>query len=114
VPRVCLGLLGAAEALGYGPFPEIRSSFYLEKLDRTVLINMGLSPEGAEYRPDVYVRVPVFSESIFRAAVIRDGVPVADILQAWLDVSSYPAHDETQAEEIRRRALMPIFTETPT
>jgi len=52
--------------------------FYLESLDRDVLRRMGLSPEGAEQRPDVYVRVPAFRESIFRAAVVRDGVPVAE------------------------------------
>jgi hypothetical protein len=112
-PRACLGLLGAAEALGFGPFPEIRPHLYLEKLDRAALVRMGLSPQGAEYRPDVYVRVPVFRESIFRAAVIRNDLPVADILQVWLDVSSPPTRDEAMAEEIRRRALAPIFTETP-
>jgi len=111
-PRACLALLGAAEALGYGPFPEFRPYFYLEMLDRAALVNIGLSPLGAEYRPDVFVRVPAFRESIFRAAVIRNEMPVADVLQVWLDVSSYPAGGEAQAEEIRQRALMPIFTET--
>ena len=111
-PRACLGLLGAAEALGFEPFPKIRPNFYLEKLDRAALVSMRLSPQGAAYGPDVNVRVPIFRESIFRAAVIRDGLPVADILQVWLDVSSCPACGEAQAEEIRRRALMPIFAET--
>jgi hypothetical protein len=72
---------------------------------------MGLSPEGAEQRPDVYVQVPTHRESVFRAAVIHDGVPVADILQVWLDVSSHPARGEAQAEEIRHRVLAPIFEE---
>ena len=87
--------------------------FYLEILDREVLSRMGLSPEGAEQRPDVYVRIPAFRESVFRAAVVRDGVPVADILQVWLDVSSHPARGEAQAEEIRHRVLAPIFEEKP-
>jgi hypothetical protein len=112
-PLACLGLSGAAEALGFGPFPEVRPTFYLKQLDREALVSLGLSAQGAEYRPDVIVRVPVFRESIFRAAVIRDGVPVADILQVWLDISSSPACSEAQAEEIRHRALTPIFTETP-
>jgi hypothetical protein len=72
---------------------------------------MGLSPEGAEQKPDVYVRVPVFRESVFRAAVIRDGAPVADILQVWLDVGSHPARGQEQAEEIRHRVLAPIIEE---
>jgi hypothetical protein len=72
---------------------------------------MGLSPEGAEHRADVYVRVPAFRESVFRASVVRDGVPVADILQVWLDVGAHPARGEEQAEEIRHRVLAPIFAE---
>jgi hypothetical protein len=71
----------------------------------------GLSPDGAEYRPDVYVRVPVFRESVLRAAVIRDGVPVADILQVWLDVSSHPARGEAMVDEICGRVLAQIFAE---
>ena len=74
---------------------------------------MGLSPEGAEQSPDVYVRVPAFRESVFRAAVVRDGVPVADILQVWLDVRSHPARGEAQAKEIRHRVLAPIFEDKP-
>jgi len=110
-PRACLGLFAAAESLGFGFVHGVPPYFYLENLDRDVLKRMGLSPEGAELRPDVYVRVPAFRESVFRAAVVRDGVPVADILQVWLDVASHPARGEAQAEEIRRRVLAPIFEE---
>jgi hypothetical protein len=81
------------------------------ELARDVSNRMGLSPEGAEQKPDVYVRVPAFRESVFRAAVVRDGVPVADILQVWLDVGSHPARGEAQSEEIRHRALARIFEE---
>ena len=112
-PRACLGLFAAAESLGFGFVHGVPPYFYLESLDREVLSRMGLSPEGAEQRPDVYVRIPAFRESVFRAAVVRDGVPVADILQVWLDVSSHPARGEAQAEEIRHRVLAPIFEEKP-
>jgi hypothetical protein len=112
-PRACLGLFAAAESLGFGFVRGVPPYFYLENLDRDVLSRLGLSPEGAEHKPDVYVRVPIFRESVFRAAVVRDGVPVADILQVWLDVSSHPARGEAQANEIRRRALAPIFEEKP-
>lgn len=110
-PRACLGLFAAAELLGCGFVHGVPPFFYLESLDRGVLTRMELSPEGAERRPDVYVRVPVFRESVFRAAVVRDSVPVADLLQVWLDVSSHPARGEEQADEIRRRVLAPIFEE---
>jgi hypothetical protein len=112
-PRACLGLFAAAESLGFGFVHGVPPYFYLESLDRDVLGRMGLSPEGAEQRPDVYARIPAFRESVFRAAVVRDGVPVADILQVWVDVSSHPARGEAQADEIRRRALARIFEEKP-
>jgi len=107
--RACLGLFAAADSLGFGFVHGAPQCFYLESLDRDVLKRMGLSPEGAEQRPEVYVRVPAFRESVFRAAVVRDGVPVADILQVWLDVGSHPARGEEQAEEIRHRVLAPIL-----
>ncbi len=110
-PRICLGLFGAAESLGFGFVHGVPQHFYLEGLDRNVLQRMGLSPEGGEQRPDVYVRVPSFRESVFRAAIIRDGVPVTDILQVWLDVGSHPTRGEEQAEEIHHRVLAPIFEE---
>jgi hypothetical protein len=110
-PRACLGLFAAAESLGFGFVHGVPQYFYLESLDRDILKRMGLSPEGAEHRADVYVRVPAFRESVFRASVFRDGVPVADILQVWLDVGSHPARGEEQAEEIRHRVLAPIFDE---
>ena len=65
--------------------------------------------EGAEHAPDVFVRMPISRESVFRGAVVREGVPVADILQIYLDVSAHPARGEAQAEDIRRRALNSVF-----
>ena len=110
-PRACLGLFAAAESFGLGFVHGVPPCFYIEKLDRAVLGRIGLSPEGAEHRPDVYVRVPASRESVFRAAVERDGVLVSDILQVWLDVSSHPVRGEAQADEIRRHALASIFEE---
>lgn len=110
-PRACLGLFAAAASLGLGFVHGVPQYFYLESLDRHILQQMGLSPEGAEQKPDVYVRVPAFRESVFRGAIVRDDVPVSDILQVWLDVSSHPARGEEQAEEIRRRVLAPIHEE---
>ena len=108
-PRACLGMFGAAESLGFGFVHGAPQYFYLESLDQDVIKRMGLSAEGAEHRADVHVRVPATRESVFRGAVIHEGVPVSDILQVWLDVSSHPARGEEQAEQIRRRALVPIL-----
>ena len=49
------------------------------------------------------VHRPGFPESVFRGCVERDGVPVADALQCWLDVSFHAARGEEQAKEIAAR-----------
>jgi hypothetical protein len=111
VPRICLGLFAAAEQLGLGFVHGAPQNFYLERLNRDVFAELGLSPEQAERNPDVFVRVPAFRESLFRGAVLRDGIPVADILQVWLDVANHPSRGSAQALEIERRVLGPIFKE---
>ena len=111
LPRACLALFAAAESLGFGFVHGVPPHFYFESLNRDLLRRIGLSSEGAEQKPEVYVRIPVFHESVFRGAIVQHGVPVSDILQVWLDVGSHPAGGEAQAEEIRHRALAPLFEE---
>jgi hypothetical protein len=48
---------------------------------------------------------------VFRASVLRDGVPVCDILQVWLDVAGHPPRGREQADEIERRALKAFVDE---
>ena len=110
-PRVCLGLFAAADALGMGFVHGVKPHLYIEKLDATFLKRLGLSSEGAEHAPDVLVRVPLFREAVFRAAVKSDGVPIADILQVWLDVATVPARGPAQANELCNSVLSPIFKE---
>ena len=111
MPRACLGLFAAADALGSGFVHGVKPHLYVEKLNPEVLKKLGLSAEGAERAPDVLVRVPLFRESLFRGAVECDGVPVADILQVWLDTSAFPARGAAQADELRSRVLAPLFKE---
>jgi len=108
-PLACLGLSAAAKCLGFEPAERVQPSFYLERLDREVLTRMGLSPDGAEFRPDLFVRQPVFRKSVFKAAVTRDSILVSDIIQIWLDITSPPAGDKALADEIRRHALAQVF-----
>ena len=110
-PRACIGLFAAANALGKVFVHGVKPHLYVEKLDAAFLKSLGLSAEGAKHAPDVLVRIPLFRESIFRAAVEHDGAPVADILQVWLDVSAFPARGTEQADELRKNVLAPIFKE---
>lgn len=106
--RMCLGLFAAAEALGVGLVHGVAPVIYVESLDEVVLDQLGISSQKPE-RADVYLRVPVFKESIFRAAVDRDGVPVSDVLQVWLDVSSHPSRGAEQANYLRQNILEPLL-----
>jgi hypothetical protein len=108
-PRICLGLFAAADVLGLGFVHGAVPHIYLEHLDPDVLGQLGLSVENADHRVDVYLRIPENPESVFRGAVQRDGVPVSDVLQIWLDVSNHPARGRAQADEIRKRVLSRLF-----
>ena len=70
---------------------------------------LGLSIEDRDQRADAYIRIPANKEAVFRAAVIRGGLPVTDILQVWLDASTHPARGQAQANEIRKRVLGPLL-----
>lgn len=107
-PRVCLGLFSAAEALGLGFVHGVPPIIYLERLDPEVLDRLGIS-SSKDDRADVNVRIPANKESIFRAAVDREGLPVSDGVQIWLDVSSHPARGKEQAEHIRRQIFASLL-----
>jgi len=57
----------------------------------------------------VLVRVARWPESVFRGAVSVGGVPVADVIQCWLDVSAEPGRGAEQAAFIWQRVLGPAI-----
>ncbi len=108
-PRVCLGLFAATDVFGLGFVHGAPPHIYLERLDPDALGQLGLSVEDADRKLDVYVRIPENPEAVFRAAVERNGMPVSDVLQVWLDVSNHPARGKAQADEIRKKVLSGLF-----
>jgi hypothetical protein len=108
-PRLCLGLFEAAEALGIGFVHGVKPYLYLERLNAEVVKDLGLSGNAEEAEADLYVRIPGNRESAFRGVVRKDGVPVSDILQVWLDVSKHPSRGKEQADLIWRRILSPAL-----
>jgi hypothetical protein len=108
-PRACLGLYAAAYILGLGFVHGVNPHLYLEHISQDVLEGLGLSANGAEKQADIFVRVPGNRETVFRGVVRRDGVPVSDILQVWLDVAQHPARGREQGDIIYRRILAPVF-----
>jgi len=107
--RWVLGLFAAADVLRFGFVSGVAPHIYMERFDPEVLSQLGLTPVLEEGRADAYVRVAPYPEAVFRAAVNRDGLPVSDILQVWLDVRQHPARGREQAEVIWRRLLVPAL-----
>jgi len=109
LPRCCLALFAAADALGFGFVRGVPPRIYLDRLTLDSLNRLGLLVDHSDRATDVYIRIPVHGESIFRASVAREDVRVSDVLQVWLDVSVHPARGREQADEIWRRVLKPLF-----
>jgi hypothetical protein len=108
-PRLCLGLFEAAQALDIGFVRGAQPYIYVERLNGSVLKELGLSENAHEDGADLSVRVPGNRESVFRGVVEKNGLPVSDILQVWLDVGQHPARGKEQADLIWRRILGPAL-----
>jgi hypothetical protein len=59
--------------------------------------------------PDVVLRQAPAPHSVFHGSVKVNDMPVCDVLQVWLDVSSHPLRGQEQADLIRRRVLDPLI-----
>ena len=107
-PDVCLSGFSASRQLGLGIVQGVPSSIYLRpKVSLGVIEALGLREVSgdAAARADVIAALPKFPRSVLRAAVNRDGIAVADVVQCWLDVAGNPARGEEQAREIWDRVL---------
>jgi hypothetical protein len=105
--RACVALFAAAERLGYAHARGIMQHIYYEGDPGRVLEALGAAPAQENEGADLALRRPPFRESVFRGMVIRDGIPVSDALQVWLDVASQPARGQEQAEYMWRRLIAP-------
>jgi len=107
--RACLGFYDACRRLGYGHVLGAPHHILCEDASSSALLEMGLRPvpEGASWH--VIVVEPSARRSVFESCLVRDGVPVADILQCWLDVRGHPTRGQEQAEELVAR-LPEVFS----
>jgi hypothetical protein len=107
--RLCMGLFEAADALGIGFVHGVKPYLYLERLSAEMMKELGLSGNAEQKEADLFVRIPGNHENVFRGVVRKDGVPVSDILQVWLDVSQHPSRGREQADLIWRKIISPAF-----
>ena len=104
-PSACLGLFAACDALGVGHVRGAPVHLYVRKVDAPRLEALGLALPRPGQKGDVVLRVARWPESVFRGAVCVRGVPVADIVQCWLDVASEPSRGAEQSAFIWRKVL---------
>jgi hypothetical protein len=108
--RACLGLFAAADALGLGHVAGVPPYVYVPRISKAEQRSWKeLVPAGLGEQPHLIVKQALAPESLFRAAVVKDGMRVADVLQVWLDVSSHPSRGAEQAEVLRRKVLYDII-----
>jgi hypothetical protein len=108
-PSAGLGLFAACDALGVGHVRGAPVHLYVRRADPEMLEKLGLIVAEDGRAADLVLRVARWPESIFRAAARIDGVPVSDVIQCWLDVSSHPARGGEQAAFIWKRVLGPAL-----
>jgi len=109
--RGCLALFAAAEAYKLGHVHGVLPHVYFERLPGMAepwqeLVS--LSPGESAH---LIMKMPSAPQSVFRGAVLVDGVNVSDILQVWLDVSEHPSRGDEQAILIQKKVLGHILDE---
>lgn len=108
--RACLGLFAAAEALHFGFVRGVPPYVYVQRLGPSnIAAWKNVVPAEPGEQPDVILRQAPAPQSIFRGLVRANEMPVCDILQVWLDVSSHPSRGQEQADLIRSRVLDPVI-----
>jgi hypothetical protein len=108
--RACLALFAAAEALKLGFVEGVPPYVYVERMrpSRPAAWKNLRHCEAGE-PPDLILRQAQFPQSVFRGLVHREAMPVSDVLQVWVDVSSHPSRGREQADLIRRRVLARVI-----
>jgi hypothetical protein len=102
----CLGLFSAAETLRLGFVHGVPPYIYLPRLNDAAISELkNIVPTEPNESPDLILRQPCAPKSVFRGAVMTDGINVCDVLQVWIDVSAHPSRGKEQADFIERRIL---------
>lgn len=105
----CLGLFAAADALGIGHVSGVLPNVLVSRVPRAGGLGWReVVPAAEGERPHFLVKQALAPKSLFRAAVVRDGVRIADVLQVWLDVSANPARGAEQGALIYDRILRKV------
>lgn len=110
--NACLGLFAAAEAHKLGHVHGVLPYVYVESFPGIAGEPwQELVPPSPGESAHLILKVSSAPQSVFRGAVLVDGVRVSDILQVWLDVSEHPSRGDEQAALIQEKVLGQILGE---
>jgi hypothetical protein len=107
--KIAWGSFAAVARLGFRFVHGAPVHLYVDDLSEMTLGRLNLVRAEANQASSVILRKPRWPESVFRAAVERNGQPTTDILQSWLDVSQHPARGAEQANVLWTRVLAPAL-----
>jgi hypothetical protein len=107
--RIAWATFAASSYLGYQFVHGAPLHVYVDDLSDSTLGRLDLVPAKEHEVAHVILRRPRWPDAVFRSVVTRNGQPVTDILQCWLDVGQQPARGSEQAELLWRRVLAPAF-----
>ncbi len=98
--RACLGLFAACDRMGFRFVSGVSPHLLVEDPSTSLLDGLRLGPAEPGESADVFVRTPGFPETAFRGALVRDGIPVSDPIECWLDVSDHPARGQEMSDHL--------------
>lgn len=107
--RACVALFAAAEALHLGFVHGVPAHIYVDDIHPRDLSQIGLMKAEQGRVAELILRVPSARNSVFRGALVKDGLRVCDALQVWLDVSNHPTRGKEQAHLIFNRVIKPMI-----
>jgi hypothetical protein len=70
---------------------------------------LGLIPAESPSEANLFLVEPKYPRSVFGGRVIREGIPVCDILQCYLDLYNLPDRGREQADFVFENILSKIF-----
>ena len=82
--------------------------FHIGDLDN-VANSIGVVPAETLNDADVFLVEPKYPKSVFGGRVIREGIPICDILQCYLDLYNLPDRGREQADFVFENILSKIF-----
>jgi hypothetical protein len=71
--------------------------------------SIGVVPAETLNDADVFLVEPKYPKSVFGGRVIREGIPICDILQCYLDLYNLPDRGREQADFVFENILSKIF-----